>query len=46
MSDCLSRLEDGEKTGFDEKIVLDVAGLMFGGESISKSPYPCFFFCL
>jgi len=36
MSDCLSRLEDHEKTTFDEKIVRDVSGVMFTGELLSS----------
>jgi len=35
-SDCLSRLEDEEKTNFDEEVVRDVSGVMFGGKLLSS----------
>ena len=31
-SDCLSRLEDHKKIDFDEGIIREVAGTMYGGE--------------
>ena len=39
-SDCLSRLENHEQTGFDEQIVRDVTGLMFSGKSVPKILVP------
>jgi hypothetical protein len=32
VSDCLSRLEDDEKIGFDEADIRDFSGNLFGGE--------------
>ena len=40
-SDCLSRLENHEQTGFDEQIVRDVAGLMFSGKFVPKFLRQC-----
>ena len=37
-SDCLSRLEDDEQTGFSEEVVRDVSGNLYGGEHFSR---PC-----
>jgi len=31
-SDCLSRLEDHKKIDFDEGVIRDVSGTMFGGK--------------
>ena len=39
-SDCLSRLEDDEQTGFSEDIIRDVSGNMFDGELL-LSPSTC-----
>ena len=39
-SDCLSRLEGGEHTGFSEDIIREVAGMMFDGELASTDPAP------
>ena len=43
-SDCLSRLENHEQTGFDEEVVRDVAGVMFSGKFVPKilAPVPMF----
>ena len=38
-SDCLSRLENHEQTGFDEEVVRDVAGAMFSGEPCPEIPF-------
>jgi len=35
-SDCLSRLEGGEKMAFDEGVIRDVSGVMFSGGPVSK----------
>jgi hypothetical protein len=35
-SDCLSRLEDRGRISFDEEVISDVSGTMFGGEPVSR----------
>ena len=34
-SDCLSRLEDGGRVHFDDEVIRDVSGVLFGGEFVS-----------
>ena len=40
-SDCLARLEGGEKPNFNEKIIREVSGVMFTGKSF---PHPALMF--
>ena len=35
-SDCLARLEDGEKTSFSEQVLREVSGTMFAGMLFSR----------
>jgi len=35
-SDCLVRLEGGEKTSFSEQIIREVSGIMFAGKFSSR----------